>query len=602
MRKKYYIILGLILIVSTLVGENFSNKTEDTATTTVPTKIISEQVHNNLPANINVSWKTYFENTDFDGDGVLYIYDQYLGRDDATIDFAAKTGGVYHNMDAEVSNFDPIDVTDTASDTIVSKIFSGLVQYVPGTTDPMPDVAVAWEVDAEGLVYLFYLREGLTFTNGEALTAEDIVFSWDRLANPVYASARINFLTDYVDSYEAVSDYVFKITLKNSFTPFLTVMTCSCFNILPKDYVSSLEFVGGTAEEGVQKNWIDSPVGSGPWMLKEYVSGDHITLRANTNYWAGRPYVDEIRTKFIWEEDTIVQTWKAEHIDICSVPDTYWGEFNDIYKDNLVTTSELGTFAICFNCKTWPFKNITIRQAVTCGMERTSVVDTLFSGKYMPAHGSLPPGIFGFSQELYDGYAWTYNPDKAKQILDDAGIIDTDGDGYREYQGKKLKIELSSYVSNTYKESATVWIENLKEIGIEMIYQQYNFYTLIQMENEGTYTLLTTGWIADYPDPENFFMLFETEHIPNPNSTRYSDPQVDAWIDNLKTNPNIEERRQLAYNIEQKIQEDCPMVWFFYSKKTVAIHDWLHNYVSGAMGAHVEKQLNMWVDADRRTF
>ncbi|MHC1599009.1 MAG: ABC transporter substrate-binding protein [Candidatus Methanofastidiosia archaeon] len=594
--------VGALFLVVTLVTVSLSacigGEGEETTTPAPTTQ--APPTYNELPANMDAAWKTYFESTDFDGDGVLYIYDQYLGRDDATVDFAAKTGGVYHSMSAEISDFDPIDVTDTASDTIVSKIFSGLVQYVPGTTDPMPDVAVAWEVDAEGKVYTFYLREGLTFTTGEALTAEDIVFSWDRLANPVYASARINFLTDYVDSYEAVSDYVFKVTLKNSFAPFLTLMTYTCFKILPKDYVSSFEIVGETAADGVQKNWISVPAGCGPWILKEYVSGDHITLRANTDYWAGRPYLDEIRTKFTEEEDTIVQAWKAGQVDICGVPTPYWEEFNDLYKDNLVTTSELATFWIFFNCETWPFENKAIRQAVTSGIERASVLDTLFKGRYMPAHGSLPPGIFGFSQELYDSYAWTYDSDKANQILDDAGVLDTDGDGYREYQGKKLKMELSSYVSSTWKDAAVVWTANLKDIGIELTYQQYDFGTIIQMADEGTYTLLTLGWIADYPDPENFFIMFETKQIPDPNSTRYSDPQVDAWIDDLRTNPNIEERRQLAYNVEQKLQEDCPMVWFFHSRRTVAIHDWLNDYLSGAMGAHVEKQLGMWLDADRR--
>ena len=133
-----------------------------------------------------------------------------------------------------------------------------------------------------------------------------------------------------------------------------------------------------------------------------------------------------------------------------------------------------------------------------------------------------------------------------------------------------------------------------------MTYQQYDFGTILQMADTFNYKLLTLGWIADYPDPENFLILFETKQIPDPNSTGYSNPQVDAWIEELRTNPNIDERRDITYQITEQLVEDCPMWWFFHSRATRAIHDWVHGYESGAMGPHVEKQLGIWIDADRR--
>jgi len=601
---------GALFLIVTLVavscsacigGEEEEETTTPPPTTAAPTTA-APTMYNELPTDMDAQWKTFFESYDFDGDGVLYPYDQYLGRDDAEVDFATMTGGAYRVMTAEISDWDPIDVTDTASDTVVSKLYSGLVQYVPGTTDPMPDLAVAWEANDAGDVYTFYLREGIKFHNGEDFTAEDIVFSWDRLKNPVYASARITFLTDYVESYRAIGDYVFEVTLKDPFAPFLTLMTYTCFKVLPMDYISSSEEVGETAEEGVTKNWLYFPVGTGPWKLLEYVSGDHLYLEANLDYWGGRPYLDQFRYKFVEEDDTIVQAWKAGQIDGCGVPADYWEDFNENYAETLMTVSELATYWMYLNCEAWPFDSKDLRQAFTCGIERASVIDTIFKGRYMPAHGPLPPGMFGFSQELYDSYDLTYDPQKAKDILDAAGIVDTNGDGVREYEGKELKVELSSYVSDTWKEASKVWIANAAEIGIEMTYQQYDFGTLLQSADEGNYTIMTLGWIADYPDPENFLMLFETDKIPDPNSSRYSDPDIDAWVQELRTNPNTEERLALCYKIEQKLQEDCPYVWFFHSRATRAIHTWAHGYTAGAMGPHVEKQLGIWLDADHRSF
>ncbi|MCC7569633.1 MAG: ABC transporter substrate-binding protein [Candidatus Methanofastidiosa archaeon] len=594
--------LGALFLIVTLVAVSVSACIGggETETTTPPPTTAAPTAYNDLPADMDPAWKAYFENTDFDGDGVMYPYDRYLGRDDAEVDFATMTGGAFRMMTAEISDWDPIDVTDTASDTIVSKIFSGLVQYVPGTTDPMPDLAVAWEADDEGKIYTFYLRQGVTFHNGEAFTAEDVVFSWDRLANPVYASARINFLTDYVESYVALDDYTLQVTLKTPFAPFITLMTYTCFKVVPKDYVSALEVVGATADEGVQKNWLDAPVGTGPWTLGSYVSGDSCVLAANTAYWAGRPFLNEFRYRFTEEDDTIVQAWKAGQVDITGVPAQYWDDFNENYADKLTTTAELATYWFYMNTTTWPFDSLAMRQAISCGLEKDSVINSIFKGRYMPAHGPLPPGIFGFSQELYDSYPWEYDLDKALQILDDAGIVDTNDDGIREYQGQELKIELSSYVSTAWQEAAKVWIENAADLGIEMTYQQYDFGTILQMADTFNYKLLTLGWIADYPDPENFLILFETKQIPDPNSTGYSNPQVDAWIEELRTNPNIDERRDITYQITEQLVEDCPMWWFFHSRATRAIHDWVHGYESGAMGPHVEKQLGIWIDADRR--
>ncbi len=600
--------LGALFLIVTLVAVSASaciGGGDDEETTTPPPTTVAPttpapDVYNELPTGMDAAWKAYFENTDFDGDGVMYPYDQYLGRNDAEVDFATMVGGAFRTMTAEISDWDPIDVTDTASSSIVSKIFSCLVQYVPGTTDPMPDLAVAWEADDEGKVYTFYLREGVTFHNGDAFTADDVVFSWDRLGNPVYASARINFLTDYVESYVAVDDYTLQVTLKEPFAPFITMMTYSCFCILPETYVSSSETVGASAEEGVEKNWLDFPVGTGPWKLSSYVSGDSCVLEANTAYYAGRPYLDEYRYKFTEVDDTIVQAWKAGQIDITGVPAQYWADFNDNYADTLTTTAELATYWFFMNNTAWPFDSLAMRQAVSCGFEKDSVINTIFKGRYMPAHGPLPPGIFGFSQELYDSYPWNYDLDKAKQILDDAGIVDTNDDGIREYQGKELKFELSSYVSVSWQEAAKVWIENAKDLGIEMTYQQYDFGTIIEMADTFNYHLLTLGWLADYPDPENFLILFETKQIPDPNSSGYSDAEVDAWIDELRTNPNIDERRVLTYNIEQKLVEDCPMWWFFHSRATRAVHDWVNGYQAGAMGASTEKHLGIWLNVDHR--
>jgi len=549
--------------------------------------VSSSIIYNELPPNMDPTWKTYFENADFDGDGVLYPYDQYLGRDDASIDFFTKQGGTLRTWDSETYIWDPIDATNSTSVTRVSKIFEGLIQYVPGTVDIMPCLASAWEISSDGKTYTFYIREGVTFTNGEPLTAEDVEFSWDRLENPVYNSPRRNYLTNFVESYEVVNDYVFRVTLKNPFSPFLSLASVGWFSILPKDYVSSNEVV---YEDRVEKYWLDNPIGTGPWKLKEFISGSHMILEANTDYWAGRPYLDEYKITFS------TQVWKNEEMDITPLPQQYWGEFEVLYPENIVrSVYYLATYWMYFNCSDWPFDNKAVRQAVTCGIERENTIKDLYRGKYLPAHGPLPPDMPGFSQELYDNYEWTYNPSKAREILDNAGIIDTDNDGIRELDGMPLVFELSSYMPTIWGDTAEVWIQNLAEIGIDMKYEQYDFWILLDKVYDADYTMLTIGWIADYPDSENYFMLFETKNIPSPNHCRYSNPVVDDLIQQLRMAVDTEEREHIAYQIEAILQEDCPMLWYFHSSNIKAVQEWVHDYIYGPLWEHAEKHIGCWI-------
>ncbi len=552
-----------------------------------------------LPRQMSPRWKAYFEQVDFDGDSVPYIYDKYLGRDDASVDFARKQGGILRLMGADIRTLDPIMVVDVASHQIVGKIFEPLAQMVPAATEVMPCLAKAWEISDDGLVYTFYLREGVRFHNGELFTADDVIYSFHRLMDPSHASKRISFVTDYMEAIDKVDDHTVRIHLRFPFMPFLSLMTYSCFHIMPQDYTSANEHF----EDGRWvKEWVEKPIGTGPFKFRAYESGDYWELEANEDYWAGRPYLDGIWLKVCEETATVVQAFKAGQINVVGVPAEYWEEFTttSAYKEHLITRTELATYYYVLNCKKWPFENKLIRQAVACAMDREGVLQTIFKGRYLPAHGPLPPGCFGFSQQLYDLYAYSYNPLKARALLDKAGAIDTDGDGIREYQGKPLKFELSAYIGPTWRGGAKSFKANLKEVGIEIRYQEYEFATITMMGEDGNFVMLSLGWIMDFPDPENFYILWETKSIPDPNYSRYSNPEADALIGGLRSELNPQVRKELCYNIERIIQEDHPNIWFFHSRGTACVQPYLHDYDWGDMGSHIEKLLGVYLEAGHR--
>jgi ABC-type dipeptide transport system, periplasmic component len=559
----------------------------------------SQQVVTAFPGEMDPGWRMYFEQYDFDGDGVAYRYDRYLGRDDNTIDYAKKQGGTMTWMGADISTVDPIQSTDTASSELQSKVYEGLVQLLPGTTAVVPCLAKAWEIGNDGLVYTFYLREGVRFHDGSTFDADDVVFSIERFLDPSYASKRISFGTDYIDHVEKVNDYTVRFHLKNQFAPFLALLTYNCYYVLPKEYVEANErYVEGRWE----RDWMDKPIGTGAWVFEYYRPGNGWEASAYEDHWAGRPYLDSLRMIVNEEDETIVQAFKAGQIDWSSVPTAHWEEFNEQepYRSNLLNVVTLSSYWLELNCGKWPFNNTQVSQAVACAMDREGVLETVFKGRHIPSHGPLPPGLFGFSQVLYDNYEYTYNPRKARALLDEAGAVDTDGDGIREFQGKPLEFEMSIYTSDVWREGGKTFVANLRDVGIGLRVQEYEFNTILDMTESGKFEMCSLGWVMDYPDPENFLFLWESKGIPHINSCRYVNPEVDELVERLRTETDPQKRREISYECEKIIRDDHPHIWFYHPRETTCRQPYLHNWEYGPAGDHAEKWLNVWKDEGYR--
>ncbi|PTD94724.1 hypothetical protein C9439_01025 [archaeon SCG-AAA382B04] len=550
------------------------------------------------PEDLSQDMKQYFTQVDFDGDGVPYVFDRYLGRDDAEVDFEEKDGGNFRTMSEELSTWDPQQSTGTASGWVQSKIYNALVQYVPGTTEVMPDLAKAWEVSDDGLTYTFYLRENVEFHNGEEMTSEDVKWSFDRLKDQAYHSPRRQWHVDYIESTEATDDYTFKITLQEPYAPFLTLLTYSSFDVLPKDYCSAREeVVGEPGNQTVEVEWTDNPVGTGPWQYESYELGSKVVLVENEDYYTGEPYLDKLTREFSADPDVIVQSFNAGDIDITGIPSNHWESFlekEDEGEVEITEYAELATFWLMINCNDTRFQNVTLRRAITMGINRQKVVQDQFKGRYEVANGPLPPTMKFFPEGVHEEDPNSFDLNKSRELLDSIGAVDTDGDGIREYDGEELSFELSSYVSPTWQAGAQVWMSDLEKVGIEMTYEQYDFATILQMGGSGNYEMMTLGWIADYPDPVNFYDNWDGEQIPSVNWARYDDEEVTQWISELRTTSDPDEREQLVQKIEEKLQLEVPHMWFFHSKAYVATYPELNNVRAGGMGFYKEKMVNPW--------
>jgi ABC-type transport system substrate-binding protein len=388
-----------------------------------------------------------------------------------------------------------------------------------------------------------------------------------------------------------VDQYTVTIKTKYVFVPFLSKLAYTCFNVVPKEEVEK----HGDA-------WFKNPVGTGPFKFGKWEPGSVVQVEAYDEYWRGRPYLDKY-SLFVHEDDeTIWQGFLSGEIHLAGVPSAHWEEYladEDMVKHSM-TIPELATFWLHFQCQRWPFDNKVIRNAVCHALQKDELLQTVFKGRYMAATQPIPPGLWGFDQTLHDNYKYTFDPAAAKKLLDDANIVDTDGDGIREYQGQPLIIEYSAYISDSWETASQTHLANLLDIGIKATYIQYEFPTLVGMGMEGNYTLMTLGWIADYADPENFMALFESDGIPDPNFAQYNSAAFDDLANKGMRETDLNKRLDLYKQMIQLLQEDNPHWWYFHSRATHVYQPGVNNLEIGSMGEHQEQFLEVWIDPDHR--
>jgi hypothetical protein len=304
--------------------------------------------------------------------------------------------------------------------------------------------------------------------------------------------------------------------------------------------------------------------------------------------------LDNIVIRFTNDSEEKLSHWENGKTDVLPFYTHDYEYMLTTYPDKISKEVRNATYWQLMNCTQWPFNNKSVRQAVSCAIDTSSIIETYLFDYHVQARGPLPPTFSGFSQTLYDDYEFTYNPEKANTILDNAGIIDSDGDGVRELEGEPLIFEFSTYESYTYQQAAELWAQNLDDVGITMAPESYDFFDMLRNAQEGNYHMVSLGWIADYADAEIFFKTFESVNAGNPNISRYSNDTFDALLQEYRDTLDSTSKADLAYQMQEILQEDCPVIWFFHSVDAVAVHDWIHDYTLNPMGIHYEKLLGTW--------
>ncbi|WP_018628550.1 ABC transporter substrate-binding protein [Niabella aurantiaca] len=498
-----------------------------------------------------------------------------------------------YNEYAGIASLDPAFAKNQSTMWPAHQLFNTLVE-IDDSLNIKPSLATHWEISDDKQTYTFYLRNDVFFhddpvfpnARGRKMTAADVVFSLNRIIDPRVASPGAWIFNEKVDSREpftALSDTVFRLKLQRPYQPILGIL--------------SMQYCSVVAREAVQKFGVDfrsHPVGTGPFQFVAWEEGQGLVFKKNPHYFerdsAGNrlPYIDGIKVSFKDSRATEFLLLRQGNLDFIN-------ELDPSFKDEVLT--KRGTLKKEWEgkllLKTEPYLNIEylgilmdtaneivrhsplrlkkVRQAINYGFDRRKMILYLRNSLGTPAEsGFVPKGLPSFNDSLVKGYH--YDPAKALALLGEAGFPN----------GKGLPV-IKLLTISIYADFANFIAKQLEETGMKIQVEVVQKALLFEMTANSRAAFFRGGWIADYPDAENYLSVFYSKNPAPPNYTRYRNKEFDAIFEAAIRETNDSLRYVLYRKADQVAINDAPVVPLWYDKVIQLVQPNIKGYQPNAL-------------------
>ncbi|MGM7700758.1 peptide-binding protein [Pseudalkalibacillus sp. Hm43] len=483
--------------------------------------------------------------------------------------------------------FNDLYSTDISSSDISGWLYDGLVSFDENLA-PQGALAKEWETSDDGLEWTIKLHEGVKFHDGEALTADDVVFTYSLPLNEEYTGPRASDF-EKIDKIEAVDDTTVKITLSEPYAPFLTTLT---YGILPEHILKDVP----VAELGENEFNTKSPVGSGPFKFEEWKEGQYVKVVANDDYFNGRPYLDSITYKIVPDANALMAQLANGDVHQASVqsPDLKTAEkLQEEGKIQLSTDLSLAYTYLGYNQKNELFQDVKVRQALTHAIDRETMIQAVLDGDGEVAHAPASPLSWAYNENVAK---FDYDVEKAKQLLEEAGWTPGD-DGILQKDGKKFSFEVKTNQGNKAREQiAQIVQEQLKQVGIEVkpkIMEWSAFIGDVTAPN-WKYDAVILGWsLSADPDPTALWHSKEREE--GLNFVHFSDPELDKLMDENTKQLEQSERKDTIAKIQEGIAEQQPYTFLYYPNDHYALDSSIKGFVHHPSSEYYQIE-KWWMD------
>lgn len=456
---------------------------------------------------------------------------------------------------------DPAVAQDAGSAVYIVEIFSGLVR-LDHDLKIQPDVAESWDTSADGKTYTFHINKRATFQDGRLVAAADVKYSFERALNPDTGSVTAeNFLGDIVGAKDVSRGRATEISgLKviDDTTVSLTLDAAKPYFLYKLSYPTAF-LTDQKQIQGNPKRWTQKPNGTGPYKLKEWKLGEQITLEAYDNNVLGAPKLKTIRYDLAGGESLVAYqdgTIDATGIgldDLARIQDP-----SDPLNKEFTQAPRQSVDYIGFNTNVPPFDDPLVRQAFAMAVDRKKIAEVVLKSAIPAATGILAPGVPGYTT---DDKTYAFDPQKAKDLLSQS-----------KYAGNMPEITLAesgagATVGPTTEAIVQFWKDNL---GVDVKIQQAESGTFFQDIDNGRYQMFHLGWIMDYPDPEDVLdVLFYSKSKQN--STRYTNPDIDAKLEAARTETDTETRLAIYQDVEKSLIRDAVWIPMFFETRYLLV-------------------------------
>lgn len=435
----------------------------------------------------------------------------------------------------------PARDTDFVSNLVYTLIYDNVVNLTPDA-EPVPELATDWTQESD-TQYVFTLRDDVTFHDGTAFTAEDVQYTYNWITNN--QNPRKNYVSA-VSDVVVENDTTVRFDLSQPYAPFL-------YKVHAVMWPLSREAV-----ESAGENYNTNPVGTGPYRLTSWESGNSAVLEAFDDYWRDDgPNVDTVEFRILPDASTRVTQLETGTVDLLdTMPAQYAQRVEDADGVTLLQQDGVASGRVDFNTSVEALGNRDVRRALAFATDKQQIVDTVFMGYADPAKSILPKSTAQYAGDFTDFSDPGADPQRARQLLSDAGYSD-------------LSLEIKTSTRSEHTQTATLLQSMWSQAGVDVSVNSLNGNTFWTQEQNGDFEVGVSNWTW-FGDPDTLLYLYHSEGL---NVWNIDNAELDTMIENQRTTVDTQQRRQIIRDIQQTVYEEAYSLYTYYPRRLQGIND-----------------------------
>lgn len=488
----------------------------------------------------------------------------------------AGGGTLVFGRGGDSTSLDPAITTEGEAFKVTDNLFETLINFGEQDTEIEPGLATEWDTSEDGLKHTLKLREGVKFHDGTDFNAEAVVFNFERwkAGNAEQFYYYNSQFGDKIDSVKAVDAYTVEFTLNKPIAPFFKNLAMSPFGI-----------ASPAAIEKHGEKFMENPVGTGPFVFKEWKRNDRITIEKYADYWQeGLPKLDQVIFRAIPENSARLNALASGEVDL--IDGVNFSDVATIEGNPDLQVFERPTLNVAYLGLTntrGPLKDKLVRQALNHAVDKKALIEAFYAGAADPAINPMPPVVAGYNDAVED---YPYDPEKAKELLKEAGYENG-------FEMELWAMPVARPYMPDGQKVAEALQANFEAIGVKAKIVSYEWGTYLEKANKGEADSFLLGWTGDNGDADNFlYVLLDEDAIGSNNYTYYKNSEVHELLLKAQASSDQAEREELYKQAQVIIKDDAPWIPLVHSRPILAGKAGISNFKPHPTGSdllsHVE--------------